>query len=418
MYTSPYPNRPPQDPSQPKIVVIGLGGGGSNAVNRMIEHGMKDVTFIAADTDAQALGRNLAPHKLQLGPNYTRGLGAGGKPEVGAKAADESRADLAAMLEGADMVFLTAGMGGGTGTGSIPLAAKIAKESGALTVAIVTRPFSFELGKRQKNTEEGLENLRQYCDTLIVIPNDKLIEIAPRDLPLEMAFTLADDILRQGVQGISELITETGLINVDFAHIRNIMKRGGRALMAIGVGTGPNKINQAIEKALHHPLIADVDLYSASGMIANFTGSPVMSFKDVTDALKTLQESTGNNADIIPGIIIDPTMEDRVQVILVVTGIGGDTTPVQAQDQHQVDARRAGFTEEVLEENRARRAEAARQATEEQQFAEKSQDEAARPPLQEPNRIEKPSLADQTDPDEYLSVPTFLRRKLNNQNEK
>lgn len=319
---SSYTSQSSLSASLPKIVVLGLGGGGSNAINRMIESGMHGVTFIAANTDAQALANNLAPNKIQLGPKSTRGLGAGGLPVVGENAAEESTKDLASMLQGADMVFLAAGMGGGTGTGAIPIAAKVAKASGAVTIAIVTKPFSFELGRRQRNAEEGLEKLKEFTDTLIVIPNDKLIEIAPRDLPLEMAFTLADDVLRQGVQGISELVTETGLINVDFSHIKNIMTRGGGALMAIGTGSGPNKVQQAVEKALHHPLLDDIDLYSATGMIANFTGSSNMSFKDVTEALQTLQEATGSHADIIPGIITDPRMEDRVQLILIVTGIG------------------------------------------------------------------------------------------------
>ena len=309
-------------PTIPKIVVIGMGGGGSNAVNRMIESGMQGVTFVAANTDAQALAINLAPNKIQLGPKLTRGLGAGGLPVVGESAAEESSKELAGLLQGADMVFLTAGMGGGTGTGAIPIAAKVAKACGAVTIAIVTRPFSFELGRRQTNANAGIEKLKEYTDTLIVIPNDKLLEIAPRDLPLEMAFTLADDVLRQGVQGISELVTETGLINVDFSHIKNTMTRGGGALMSIGTGSGPNKVQQAIEKALHHPLLDDIDLYSASSMIANFTGSENMSFRDVTDALKTLQNATGGHSEIIPGIITDPRMEDRVQLILIVTGIG------------------------------------------------------------------------------------------------
>lgn len=329
MSTNPtYTIRTPISSPLPKIVVLGLGGGGCNAVNRMIENGMQGVTFIAANTDAQALSKNLAPNKLQLGPKSTRGLGAGGLPTVGEAAAEESYRDLAAMLNGAEMVFLTAGMGGGTGTGSISVAAKVAKAIGAVTIAIVTKPFSFELGRRQKNCEAGLAKLRQYTDTLIVIPNDKLIEVAPRDLPLEMAFTLADDVLRQGVQGISELITETGLINVDFSHIKNIMQRGGGALMAIGTGTGPDKIRQAIDKALHHPLLDQVDLYSATGMIANFTGSNDMSFKDVVDALEDLQKATGFHADIIPGVINDPRMEDRVQLILIVTGIGTNKTEI------------------------------------------------------------------------------------------
>jgi len=326
--------RTPISSSLPKIVVIGLGGGGCNAINRMIENGMQGVTFVACNTDAQALANNLSPNKIQLGPKSTRGLGAGGLPAVGETAAEESYRELASIMEGAEMVFLTAGMGGGTGTGAIPVAARVAKAVGAVTIAIVTRPFSFELGRRQKNCEAGLEKLRQYTDTLIVIPNDKLIEVAPRDLPLEMAFTLADDVLRQGVQGISELITETGLINVDFSHIKTVMQQGGGALLAMGTGSGPDRIKQAIDKALHHPLLDEIDLYSATHMIANFTGSANMSFRDVTDALQLLQEASGFHAEIIPGVITDPRMEDRVQLILIVTGIGvKKNTPAVVQPE-------------------------------------------------------------------------------------
>jgi len=381
---STFTSHVPLNTALPKIVVLGLGGGGSNAVNRMIESGMQGVTFIAANTDAQALSTNKAPNKIQLGPKSTRGLGAGGLPVVGENAAEESSKELASLLHGADMVFLTAGMGGGTGTGSIPIAAKVAKASGAVTIAIVTRPFSFELGRRQRNAEEGLAKLKEYTDTLIVIPNDKLIEIAPRDLPLEMAFTLADDVLRQGVQGISELITETGLINVDFSHIKNIMTRGGGALMAIGTGSGPNKVQQAIEKALHHPLLDDIDLYTATGMIANFTGSNDMSFKDVTEALHTLQQATGSHADIIPGIITDPRMEDRVQLILIVTGIG--LKPEQTlTSSFEKDSVRSE-TEEAINNS---------------SFQENS------------NEIGLSSYGNQPNQIDNLSVPAFLRRRQN-----
>ena len=375
-------------PTIPKIVVLGMGGGGSNAVNRMIEGGMQGVTFVAANTDAQALAINMAPNKIQLGPKLTRGLGAGGLPTVGESAAEESSKELASYLQGADMVFLTAGMGGGTGTGSISIAAKVAKACGAVTVAIVTKPFSFELGRRQSNANSGIEKLKEYTDTLIVIPNDKLLEVAPRDLPLEMAFTLADDVLRQGVQGISELITETGLINVDFSHIKNIMTRGGGALMSIGTGSGPDKVHQAIEKALHHPLLDDIDLYSASGMIANFTGSENMSFRDLTDALKTLQNATGGHADIIPGIITDPRMEDRVQLILIVTGIGAPKANFQTDSF-------SGLAQSQVEEPRSFE-------TETKQVHE------------EP--IEKTEIGleqyPQVDSRDNLSVPAFLRRRV------
>jgi len=388
---SSYTSQSSLSASLPKIVVLGLGGGGSNAINRMIESGMHGVTFIAANTDAQALANNLAPNKIQLGPKSTRGLGAGGLPVVGENAAEESTKDLASMLQGADMVFLAAGMGGGTGTGAIPIAAKVAKASGAVTIAIVTKPFSFELGRRQRNAEEGLEKLKEFTDTLIVIPNDKLIEIAPRDLPLEMAFTLADDVLRQGVQGISELVTETGLINVDFSHIKNIMTRGGGALMAIGTGSGPNKVQQAVEKALHHPLLDDIDLYSATGMIANFTGSSNMSFKDVTEALQTLQEATGSHADIIPGIITDPRMEDRVQLILIVTGIGAKPE--------------ASFSNRFVEESS--RAEAVPNA------ARSSYQQEESPVQNNLNEIGLPTYGSQPNQVDNLSIPAFLRRRQN-----
>ena len=389
---SSYTSQVPLNSALPKIVVLGLGGGGSNAINRMIESGLQGVTFIAANTDAQALANNLAPNKIQLGPKSTRGLGAGGLPVVGENAAEESTKELAGLLHGADMVFLTAGMGGGTGTGAIPIAAKVAKASGAVTIAIVTKPFSFELGRRQRNAEEGLARLKEYTDTLIVIPNDKLIEIAPRDLPLEMAFTLADDVLRQGVQGISELITETGLINVDFSHIKNIMTRGGGALMAIGTGSGPNKVQQAIEKALHHPLLDDIDLYSATGMIANFTGSSNMSFKDVTDALHTLQQATGSHADIIPGIITDPRMEDRVQLILIVTGIGTK----QVQTLTSTIEKETSYSEpkEVIKNTSFQNNDG---------------------PVQDNfNEIGLSSYGNQPNLTDNLSVPAFLRRRQNN----
>ncbi len=312
----------PNPPRKPVLKVIGLGGGGQNAVDRMIELGISEVDFIAANTDAQVLRSSLAPVKVQLGPVLTRGLGAGGDPAIGEAAAEESLRELSLALAGADMVFLTAGMGGGTGTGSIPIAARIAKSLGTVVVAIVSLPFSFEVGRRQKNAREGLVKLQQYTDTLISVPNDRLLQIAPRDLPLDMAFRLADDILRQGIQGISELITQPGLINVDFSHVRNLMKNGGGSLLAIGTGQGENRVNDALEHALHHPMLETINLEDASGIIANFTGGADLSFAEVMDALNTLHVRTSGKAEIIPGVICDDKMEDRVQVILVLTGIG------------------------------------------------------------------------------------------------
>lgn len=312
---------------KPKLKILGLGGGGSNAINRMIELGISGVEFIAANTDAQALKSSLAPTKIQLGTHSTRGLGAGGNPSIGEAAAEESYKDLNAALSGADMVFLTAGMGGGTGTGSISIAARVARSLGAVTVAVVTTPFSFEVGRRQTNAREGLAKLRPYTDTLITIPNDRLLKVAPRDLPLEMAFRMADDVLRQGIQGISELITEPGLINVDFAHIRNVMQSGGGSLMSIGIGQGEGKAQKAIDAALNHPLIDSFNIENASGIIVNFTAGSGLTFSEVVDALNDLQDKTHGRAEIIPGVITDERMGDRVQVIMILTGIGA--TPIE-----------------------------------------------------------------------------------------
>lgn len=313
------------DIHKPVLKVLGMGGGGCNAVARMIELGLSGVEFIAANTDHQALEANPAPVKIQLGPKATRGLGAGGDPNIGRAAAMESSRQIAAALAGADMVFLTAGMGGGTGTGSIPVAAEIARYLGAVTIAIVTTPFSFEVGRRQRNAAEGLARLRQHTNTLISIPNDRLLYIAPRNLPMETAFRLADDVLRQSVQGITELITEPGMINVDFAHIRRLIQLGGGALMAIGQGKGETKAHQAIDQALHHPLLDAVPLDNAAGVIANFTGGPDLSLLEVQEALSALQEQTGNQTEIVLGVINDERMVDRAQVILVVTGLGATT---------------------------------------------------------------------------------------------
>jgi len=310
---------------QPVLKVLGLGGGGSNAVTRMIELGMGNVEFIAANTDLQVLKSNPAPNKILLGPHVTRGLGAGGDPRLGRAAAEESSREIAAALTGADMVFLTAGMGGGTGTGAIPVAAEIASKLGAVTIAIVTMPFSFEMGRRQKNASDGIGKLQTKTDTLISIPNDRLLYVAHRDLPLELAFRLADDVLRQAVQGISELITEPGLINVDFAHVRRLMKLGGGALMAIGYGQGEEKASQAIDQALHHPLLEEIELEQAAGIIANFTGGSDLTLFEVQAALTQLQEQASAQTEIVLGVINDDRMEDRVQVTLIITGLGAPT---------------------------------------------------------------------------------------------
>ncbi|MFZ0532495.1 MAG: cell division protein FtsZ [Anaerolineales bacterium] len=310
---------------KPSLKVLGLGGGGSNAINRMIELGLSGVDFIVANTDSQALKNSLAPTKIQLGPKTTRGLGAGGNPEVGQNAAEESAKLIATALEGADMVFLTAGMGGGTGTGSIPVAAKIARSIGAVTIAVVTMPFSFEMGRRQRNASEGIKRLSPNTDTLISIPNDRLLDVAPRDLPLDTAFRLADDVLRQAVQGITELITTPGMINVDFANIRNLMKLGGGALMSIGQGDGEDKALKAVDQALHHPLLQSTSIDNAAGILVNFTCGGELALYDVQAALSHLQAQAGGKAEIVLGVVNDPRLQDRVEAILVITGLGSTT---------------------------------------------------------------------------------------------
>ena len=310
---------------KPSLKVLGLGGGGSNAINRMIELGLSGVDFIVANTDSQALNNSLAPTKIQLGPKTTRGLGAGGNPEVGQNAAEESAKLIAAALDGADMVFLTAGMGGGTGTGSIPIAAKIARSIGAVTIAVVTMPFSFEMGRRQRNAREGIKRLSPNADTLISIPNDRLLDVAPKDLPLDTAFRLADDVLRQAVQGITELITTPGMINVDFANIRNLMKLGGGALMSIGQGDGEDKAMKAVDQALHHPLLQSTSIENAAGILVNFTCGGELALYDVQAALSHLQAQAGGKAEIVLGVVNDPRLQDRVEAILVITGLGSTT---------------------------------------------------------------------------------------------
>lgn len=328
----------PIEAHKPVLKVFGLGGGGSNAINRMIELGLGGVEYIAANTDHQALDNSLAGNKLQLGPRLTRGLGAGGNPEIGRQAAEESHKEIRAALQGADLVFLTAGMGGGTGTGSISVAARIAQEIGALTIAVVTTPFSFEMGRRQVNAREGLKELSKYTDTLITVPNDRLLKVAPKDLPLELAFRLADDVLRQGIQGISELITQPGLINVDFSHICNMMRSGGGALLSIGQGHGINKASDAINQALNHPILESIPLENATGIICNFTGGPDLSFLETSQALMEIQQQTNSQACIIPGVICNDEMCDRVQVIMVITGLSGTpvAAPQQVREEHKV----------------------------------------------------------------------------------
>ncbi len=302
-----------------RIKVIGVGGGGQNAVNRMISTGIQGVEFIAANTDAQALALSKAPVRIRLGEKLTRGLGAGGDPEVGRKAAEESADELYNVLKGADMVFVTAGMGGGTGTGAAPIVAQIAKECGALTIGVVTRPFSFEGSRRMQAAEAGINRLKEHAHTLIVIPNDRLIQLADKRVSLEDAFRLADDVLHQGIQGISELITVPGLINLDFADVRAIMSEGGAALMAVGRGSGEDRARIAAEQAISSKLL-DITIDGARGVLFNITGGPDLTLFEVNQAAAIIRETTHPDVNMIFGAVIDPNMGDEVRITVIATG--------------------------------------------------------------------------------------------------
>lgn len=310
------------------IKVVGLGGGGSNAVNRMIDLDLDGVEYVAANTDAQALKQSRAPLRLQLGPDLTKGLGAGGKPERGESAAEESREAIQAALRGADMVFLTAGMGGGTGTGAISVVAEIAQSLGILTVAVVTTPFSFEASQRQRNAQNGVAKLRPHVDTLITVPNDKLLTFLPKNTTLELALRVADEVLRQGVQGIIELISRPGLMNVDFANVRALMKQAGTALMAIGQGRGQNKAVDAVHQALRMPLLDVRSMDECSGLLLHFTGGEDLSLFEVNEAAAELNRMAPHG-DMVMGATIDTLWNGRTQVILIVTGFE-DRKPLEA----------------------------------------------------------------------------------------
>ncbi len=302
-----------------KIKVIGVGGGGNNAVNRMISLGLEGVEFIAVNTDAQALLTALAPKRMQIGEKLTRGLGAGARPEIGEKAAMESREDIINALRGSDMVFITAGMGGGTGTGAAPVVAECAREIGALTVGVVTRPFTFEGPKRKKNADIGIENLKQHVDTIITIPNDRLLQVVDKKTPMTQAFTIADDILRQGVKGISDLIAVPGLVNLDFADVKSIMSNAGSALMGIGEASGENATVDAVKAAIDSPLL-ETSLQGARGVLLNIMGATdSLSMMEVNEASTTVQEAAHPDAEIIWGVSVDETLGDKVSVTVIAT---------------------------------------------------------------------------------------------------
>lgn len=355
-----------------RIKVIGIGGGGGNAVDRMKKAKVKDVELIVVNTDAQVLAVLDADRAVQIGAKITQGLGAGGNPEVGRKAAEESETDLAEMLEDTDMVFITAGMGGGTGTGAAPVIARLAREAGILTVAVITRPFAFEGRVRAERSKQGIEELRQYVDTLIAIPNDRLLKVAPPEMSLVKAFELADEILRQGIQGISDLITTPGMINLDFADIQATMRNAGTALMGVGEGEGQNRTRDAARNAITSPLL-EGSIEGAQRLILNITGGPDLSLEEVTEAASLIQDSLSEQAEIFFGTVVKEGY-DRVRITVIATGF-------KEQDELSKEERVAkGLVEE-----------------EEEELIEK---------------VERSMQRDRSRADDW-DVPTFLRRRKN-----
>ncbi|NET01359.1 MAG: cell division protein FtsZ [Sphaerospermopsis sp. SIO1G2] len=364
------------------IKVIGVGGGGGNAVNRMIESDVSGVEFWSINTDAQALTLAGAPSRLQIGQKLTRGLGAGGNPAIGQKAAEESRDEIATALEGADLVFITAGMGGGTGTGAAPIVAEVAKEMGALTVGVVTRPFVFEGRRRTTQAEQGIEGLKSRVDTLIIIPNNKLLEVIPEQTPVQEAFRYADDVLRQGVQGISDIITIPGLVNVDFADVRAVMADAGSALMGIGVSSGKSRAREAAIAAISSPLL-ECSIEGARGVVFNITGGSDLTLHEVNAAAETIYEVVDPNANIIFGAVIDDRLQGEVRITVIATGFTGE---IQAPPQQSV--------------NNPRVAPAPTRKT--------STQPGANPPI-----VNQPSPSPAPEPKEkpILDIPDFLQRR-------
>lgn len=312
-----------QDNRVAKIRVVGVGGAGGNAINRMIEDELGGVDFIAINSDLQALEQNQAPCRIQIGKNLTRGLGAGGNPEVGRKAMEENKDAVIDVLSETDMVFITCGMGGGTGTGAAPIVAEIARDLGALTVGIVTKPFLFEGVKRMERSEKGINELKEFVDTLIVVPNQKLLTLVPKQTPLEQAFRVADEILLHATKGISDVINVPGLINLDFADVKTVMSQMGDAIMGSGVATGDARAQEAAEKAITSPLIEDVSIMGAQGVLINITGGKDLCINDINEATTAVYNAAGSEANIIFGAVIDPSMENELRVTVIATGFNG-----------------------------------------------------------------------------------------------
>ena len=345
---------PPTD-----IKVIGVGGGGGNAINRMIENGLKKVTFVAMNTDVQALQRSNAQVRIPIGKELTGGLGAGGIPEMGQKAAEESKDEIRDILEGTDMVFITAGMGGGTGTGAAPVVAEIAKGMNILTVAVVTTPFAFEGRKKLQFANEGIDRLRKNVDTLILIPNQYLLKVAENNTPIKQAFLMADDVLRQGVQGISELITEPGEINIDFADVRTVMKGKGDAIMGIGLGEGANRAVDAARQAISNPLLENAKIDGAKSVLVNLTASDGLTLQEYQDVVEMITENCDKDALIIAGQAYNPDLGDKVKVTVVATGFERESVTV---DMPQFEKKQPRFDQFINNANNAQQSAAANAA--------------------------------------------------------
>lgn len=309
-----------EEPSVINIKVVGVGGAGCNAVNTMIEAGLCRVEFVVANTDLQALARSVASYKIQLGPERTRGLGAGARPDVGKESALESENQIREALEGSDMVFVTAGMGGGTGTGGAPVAAKIARELGILTVGVVTKPFQYEGNRRASFAEEGIRELKKHVDSLLIIPNQKLLGLVDKNTPLLEAFKIADDVLRQAIQGISDVITTPGLVNVDFADVRTVMGYSGRAVMGMGIGRGPTRAVDAAQQAISSPLLEDGSVEGARGLLLNITGGPDLTLHEIDEASNIARDASDPQANIIVGQVINPDLGEELTVTVIATG--------------------------------------------------------------------------------------------------
>ena len=373
---------------QATLKVIGVGGGGNNAVNRMIDEGMQNVEFIAINTDGQALNLSKAESKIQIGEKLTRGLGAGANPEIGKKAAEESREQIEDAIQGADMVFVTAGMGGGTGTGAAPVVAKIAKEMGALTVGVVTRPFSFEGRKRQTQAAAGVEQMKAAVDTLIVIPNDRLLDIVDKSTPMMEAFKEADNVLRQGVQGISDLIAVSGEVNLDFADVKTIMTDKGSALMGIGVSSGENRAVDAAKKAISSPLL-EVSIVGAQGVLMNITGGENLSLFEAQEAADIVQDAADEDVNMIFGTVINPELEDEIIITVIATGFNEKSVARETVRPTQVE-----------------RTPQPRQTFEELDIVDENNYETSRPSFDEEPRVRREEKND-------TDVPSFIRGRRN-----